>query len=67
MLSERQITWLNRTFPPGTKIEIDNASAIPTGTRVVVKEIDVLGKLICDFNGKTVEVDPSVDIFRKII
>lgn len=68
-LSERQITWLKRTFSEGTKIQIDTTESqvVPNGSRVIVKEIDLFGILHCDFGGKTVEINPAVDVFHKVL
>lgn len=65
-----QIEGYKRNFPPGTEVELismEDARAIPAGTKGVVDFVDDVGTLHVNWeNGRRLGICPDVDRFRKL-
>ena len=70
-MNRQRIRLLQEQYPPGTRIQLDSMSddphPIPAGTKGMVRLVDDMGTLHCDFdNDRHLGICPEVDSFHRI-
>ena len=69
--SQKLVDSIKREYPAGTKIVLDRMGddprPIPSGTKGVVRMVDDIGIIHCDFeNGRSLGLIPEEDAFHKV-